>query len=57
MSGNGNTNDVFILDEIFLRGLQATNNDAIALFDIIFAGYYTSRVTHIYTIRHMNAAL
>ena len=57
MSGNGNTNDVFILDEIFLRGLQATNNDAIALFDIIFAGYYTSRVTHIYTILHMNAAL
>ncbi|KAG4411800.1 hypothetical protein IFR04_015063 [Cadophora malorum] len=57
MSGNGNTNDVFILDEIFLRGLQATDDDAIALFDIIFASYYTSRVTHIYTILHMNAAL
>lgn len=57
MSGNGNTDDVSVLDETFLRGLQATDDDGVASFDTLFAGHYTGRATHIHTILHMNATL
>ncbi|ATZ53109.1 hypothetical protein BCIN_08g07120 [Botrytis cinerea B05.10] len=57
MSGNGNTNDVSVLNEIFLRGLQPTDDDGVASFDTLFAGHYTGRATHIHTILHMNATV
>ncbi|KAG4427705.1 hypothetical protein IFR05_016810 [Cadophora sp. M221] len=55
MSGNGNTDDISVLNEIFLRGLQPTDSDGVASFDTLFAGHYTGRATHIHTILHMNA--
>ena len=57
MSGNGNTDDVSVLNEIFLRGLQPTDSDGVASFDTLFAGHYTGRATHIHTILHMNATV
>ncbi|KAF8859947.1 aromatic compound dioxygenase [Acephala macrosclerotiorum] len=57
MSGNGNTEDVTVLNKTFLRGLQPTDDDGVASFDTIFAGHYTGRATHIHTILHMNSTV
>lgn len=38
-------------DEIFLRGVQMTNDEGLAEFLTVFPGHYTTRATHI----HMTA--
>lgn len=37
--GNGNTNDITVLEETFLRGVQPTDDDGVASFDTLFAGH------------------
>lgn len=56
-TGNGNTDDVTVLDETFLRGLQPTDEEGVASFNTIFAGHYDGRATHIHTILHQNATV
>ncbi|KAH6658509.1 Intradiol ring-cleavage dioxygenase [Truncatella angustata] len=56
-TGNGNTADVTVLDETWLRGLQPTDDEGVANFDTIFPGHYTGRATHIHTLLHRNATV
>ncbi|KAF3025532.1 hypothetical protein E8E14_009436 [Neopestalotiopsis sp. 37M] len=51
-AGNGNTDDVSVLNETWLRGLQPTDDEGVVHFDTIFPGHYTGRATHIHTLLH-----
>lgn len=54
-TGNGNTEDTSVLDKTFLRGLQPTDEEGVASFNILFPGHYAGRAVHIHTILHENA--
>jgi hypothetical protein len=45
------------LDTTYLRGLQATDSDRVASFDIIFPGHYKGRAIHQHVISHYNYTL
>lgn len=53
---NGNSGSVTSnLDATFLRGLQATDDDGVVIFDTLFPGHYTGRTAHIHVLVHPNA--
>ncbi|KAJ4396157.1 hypothetical protein N0V93_000376 [Gnomoniopsis smithogilvyi] len=55
-NGNGNSaTDTSNLDATFLRGIQQTDDDGVALFDTLVPGHYTGRTTHIHVLVHQNA--
>ena len=53
-AGNGNT-DPANVNTTYLRGVQKTNADGVALFHTLFPGHYTGRATHIHVMVHANA--
>lgn len=58
MSANGNglgTADLTNLDATFLRGIQPTSEDGVALFETLVPGHYTGRTAHIHVMVHINA--
>lgn len=56
-NGNGDSSDTSNIDKTFLRGIQETNADGVAVFDTIFPGHYTSRATHIHILVHTNVTV
>ncbi|KAK8208374.1 GPI anchored dioxygenase-like protein [Phyllosticta capitalensis] len=45
------------LNSTFLRGVQETNSDGLAVFDTIFPGHYEGRATHEHVVAHVGAKL
>lgn len=43
------------MNATFLRGLQKTDADGVALFETLFPGHYSGRATHIHVMLHQNA--
>ncbi|KAJ5652986.1 hypothetical protein N7507_010412 [Penicillium longicatenatum] len=41
----------------FLRGIQPSDKDGVAVFDTTFPGHYTGRATHTHLLVHSNATL
>ncbi|KAJ5651558.1 uncharacterized protein N7484_005281 [Penicillium longicatenatum] len=41
----------------YLRGIQPTDKDGVAVFDTIFPGHYSGRATHTHLLVHSNATL
>lgn len=56
-NGNGDSSDTTNIDKTFLRGIQETNEDGVAVFETIFPGHYTSRATHIHILIHTNVTV
>lgn len=56
-SGNGESSDTTNINTTWLRGIQETDSDGVAVFDTIFPGHYTSRATHIHILIHTNATV
>ncbi|KAA8643377.1 hypothetical protein EYZ11_003425 [Aspergillus tanneri] len=50
--GNGDSNDVSLLDATFLRGIQKTDKTGVVQFESIFPGHYTGRTHHIHVLSH-----
>ncbi|KAK1827333.1 Intradiol ring-cleavage dioxygenase [Podospora conica] len=53
-AGNGNA-DPANVNTTYLRGIQPTSSDGVALFETLFPGHYTGRATHIHVMVHANA--
>lgn len=53
-SGNGAA-DPSNVNTTYLRGIQKTSSDGVALFETLFPGHYTGRATHIHVMVHANA--
>ncbi|KAL6233998.1 hypothetical protein BDW75DRAFT_251681 [Aspergillus navahoensis] len=56
-NGNGNSADDSILQETFLRGVSATDEDGVVTFNTLFPGHYAGRATHYHVLAHLNATL
>lgn len=56
-NGNGDTSDTANINKTFLRGIQETDDDGVAVFDTIFPGHYLSRATHIHILIHTNVTV
>ncbi|KAH6855729.1 Intradiol ring-cleavage dioxygenase-like protein [Chaetomium sp. MPI-CAGE-AT-0009] len=56
-NGNGDSSDASNINNTWLRGIQATNEDGVAQFESVFPGHYTGRATHIHVMVHTNATL
>ncbi|CAN8106041.1 unnamed protein product [Discula destructiva] len=55
-NGNGNSvTDTSNLNATFLRGIQPTDDDGVALFETLVPGHYTGRTPHIHVLVHLNA--
>lgn len=56
VAGNGNSDtDKSNLNNTWLRGIQKTTSDGVALFETLFPGHYIGRATHIHVMVHQNA--
>lgn len=56
-NGNGNSADTTNLDNTFLRGIQASDDDGVVVFETLFPGHYQGRATHIHIMGHMGATV
>lgn len=56
-SGNGDSSDTTNLNNSFLRGIQASDDEGVVSFDGLFPGHYTSRATHIHILGHSNVTI
>jgi len=53
--GNGNPNDLSLINTTTLRGIQFTNVDGVATFDTVVPGHYAGRTNHVHAIAHVGA--
>lgn len=53
-TGQGDDEDVDTTGQTFLRGIQNTDGDGVAVFDTIYPGWYRGRTTHIHVKVHFS---
>lgn len=51
-NGNGDANDVFNLNNTWLRAIQPTDNEGVVQVELIFPGHYAPRATHTHLLVH-----
>ncbi|OHW89789.1 extracellular dioxygenase protein [Colletotrichum incanum] len=53
--GNGNPNDLSLINTTTLRGVQFTDKEGMAAFDTVVPGHYAGRTNHVHAIAHIGA--
>ncbi|KAK2040017.1 aromatic compound dioxygenase, partial [Colletotrichum somersetense] len=53
--GNGDPNDLSLINTTTLRGVQFTDNEGMAAFDTVVPGHYVGRTNHVHAIAHIGA--
>ncbi|KAL0943539.1 intradiol ring-cleavage dioxygenase-like protein (extracellular dioxygenase) [Colletotrichum truncatum] len=53
--GNGNPNDLSLINTTTLRGIQFTDVEGMATFDTVVPGHYAGRTNHVHAIAHLGA--
>ncbi|KAK2010496.1 aromatic compound dioxygenase [Colletotrichum eremochloae] len=53
--GNGDPNDLSLINTTTLRGVQFTDNEGMAAFDTVVPGHYAGRTNHVHAIAHIGA--
>ncbi|KAK0628864.1 extracellular dioxygenase-like protein [Bombardia bombarda] len=52
--GNGNTADLTNINATFLRGVQQSDAEGVAIFETLVPGHYTGRTPHVHVMVHTN---